>query len=523
MDSSRDVNSQEELVERSRQPTKICLEYHLHQRGSKSQTFALPPAAPPSRRPPPSSRKEEENQAPSVVALEVNVGKGKHVEHPPSVAAPEIDVEKEAGLLLPPADSLVELVLSPFKGYDQSRTLGGDGGGRTHEAGGETNNRRGKASPPVVKLNVSLLGFVNLGVAASVSPPPGQRTLCSMAWLGRDAPSAALSMDAPSTTLSMDGHDGSSSGGGRSSGNENPDEVAATRVVPDKHFPNEKAAARVQVAPGKKNPGEELAARGGVTPAADFPVEQPAPVPPTSAIDYPRPDGASLLNGNPRKRGRDDDPLQVAERSVLVRCPRCKACLPLGDMWDAHREEHLLILERNKSGRRLGGSISAEKLLPGTKPPVLSGVLPSPHPSVVSPSRGAMGLHAPGGNPRSGGVAGTRHTRSSLTADEGRVDDTGYVGGGRHTRLTLDVDGGRSDGDGRGGRMRLSDLLLRAVSPAQASDVLKERGLLRCDGQTRFAHLGLAEGQRQSALDEQLGSVSVTLDRDPRQREHNDM
>ena len=356
-----------------------------------------------------------------------------------------MDVEKEAGL--PPAVSLVELVLSPFKSYRQTRTIDGGGGG-TREARGESNHR--SKAPPVVKLNVSMLGFVNLGLAAPVSASPGQRTLRGMAWLGRDA---------PSTSVPVRREGGDSTQAGRSAGVQ---------------FSKEAATAAPVVPVAGSRTGQHV---------STSPMNM-------SAIDHRAGGAAALLDGTPtpRKGGvpgpPPPPPPQAAEGSVLVRCPRCRACLPLGDVWDAHREEHLLILEQESGLRRSENMPPLEVLPPGAETSTLNGVLLSPQPSAVSPSgdpSGATGLQAPEGTVRKGGVGGARRTRSRRAVDR-RRDDDGAGGGGRGTRL--------------------SDLLPQAVSPAQAADVLKKRGLLRSDGQTRFAHLHFAEGQQQSALDE---------------------
>lgn len=51
---------------------------------------------------------------------------------------------------------------------------------------------------------------------------------------------------------------------------------------------------------------------------------------------------------------------------------------------------------------------------------------------------------------------------------------------------------GSSDGDaGKRQNRKLSQLLMIAVTPEQAASVLRDRGFLRDDGQTRFANLGL--------------------------------
>lgn len=451
----RDVSTQEEVVERSRRPTKVCIEYHLHQCGSKSRTFVLPPVAPRGRpRPTSTGEARVEEQPPPPVALEEDI------------------VEKQTGL--PPAASLVELVLAPFKSYRQTMngTISG-GDGEMCEAGGEKKNR-GK-TPPVVKLNVSFLGFVSLGrFAAPVSVPPGQRTLRGMAWLGRDTPSASVSVGRQdgnsneagrsSGKVSVGGQEGNSDELSRSSGDQFLDEAAASSVA---------AAA---------------AGKAKAAPVMGSPIGQHVPISLTvSSASDRRIGGGALVDGTPAPRkGGMSDPPQAVEGSVLVRCPRCRACFPLGDTWDAHREEHLLVLSQEQGLQRWSENVPPTEVPPpGDKPPALEGVFLSPQSSAESPPREPSDamvtrLQAPGGGVRKEGVGGARRTRSSFAVGRRR--------------------GG--DGGGRGQGTRLSDLLLQAVSPAQAADVLKERGLLRSDGQTRFARLRLAEGQQQRALDE---------------------
>ena len=69
---------------------------------------------------------------------------------------------------LPPPAWLVDLALAPFKRYRKNLAEGTGGGDLPP----------GKETPPVVKLNLSFLGFESVGpVAARGRAPPGQRRL----------------------------------------------------------------------------------------------------------------------------------------------------------------------------------------------------------------------------------------------------------------------------------------------------------------------------------------------------------
>eukprot|EP00903_Cladosiphon_okamuranus_P014191 g13185.t1 len=171
--------AKEELAERSRRPTKLCIEHYLHQRGSKSQIFVLP--APTPSRP-------RRSTAPSADCPLGGVVAG---EQPNAASTSELKEQAEANgdlLVLPPATVLIELALTPFKNYRQSRRTAD--GGRLHSGAavgaGEAPHQR-DALPPVVKLIVSLLAFETVGPGPPTVAPPGQRTLRDMMWLKKGA------------------------------------------------------------------------------------------------------------------------------------------------------------------------------------------------------------------------------------------------------------------------------------------------------------------------------------------------
>eukprot|EP00752_Nemacystus_decipiens_P009989 g8908.t1 len=121
--------AKEELAERSRRPTKLCVEHYLHQRGSRSQTFVLPATT---------SSRPRRSTAPTTGGYAERVVAGQQSE---AVSTPELGRhEKNDDLLvLPPATVLIELALTPFKKYRQSHRIaegGGLNGGAITGSGG---------------------------------------------------------------------------------------------------------------------------------------------------------------------------------------------------------------------------------------------------------------------------------------------------------------------------------------------------------------------------------------------------
>lgn len=328
---------------------------------------------------------------------------------------------------------------------------------------GETRHQR-DALPPVVKLVVSLLAFETMGPGPPTAAPPGQRTLRDMMWLKKTTPT--------STAALVEGPDGRASP--PPSGTKVPGESGAATATAAAT-----AAATVPetVAP---SPVARVAPAGNPSPSTDHAAGRPKPGEPTPGSN----------KGLPRK-------FEEAG-SVLVRCPRCKACVPVGEAWDAHREEHLLIAapsdHQEPAGIRRSGP--ATTLYHQAR-------LSSPH-------------HRPLASPELvGGATGTGKT-SSVGGNVGRFggdlvdfgDDIPRPDAEARTRIQGAADGS-SGGDAQGRQSRkLSNLLMIAVTPEQAADVLRDRGFLRDDGQTRFANLGLVgndlprEKQEEKALNE---------------------
>ncbi|CAB1097215.1 unnamed protein product [Ectocarpus sp. CCAP 1310/34] len=440
----------EELEERNRRPTKLCIEHHLHRRGSKSQTFAL--------RARPAPRARTRYTTPTSPAAGVVDERQERQD----VAAPEPtgeteDAESPGDLGLPSAQSLVELALTPFKNYQNSRTTASGGGApmgngaRREAATGENGGKRAGAGggdncpcdtlPPVVKLNISLLGFENVGRTQSTAAPPGQRTLRDMMWLEKPA----AKTDA-----------GAGTEGRRRDGNN----LNTSATPPRKNdLPRKSAVAdTVEPSPVAQTVAVRSVNRSGVINSSS----------PTQPCSLPKASNTIATTGD------GDSPPTIAEQgSVLVRCPRCKACLPVGEAWDAHREAHLAVSPLADDGKDVSKT---------------SGQSTRPH-----QSDGPASVHPP-----------DRSFVTTNAAVEPCAGNEGQAGG----CVAFEDNDFRSDsafevplrgragssGDGRDELWRsrkLSDLLMLAVSPEQAADVLKQRGLLRDDGQTRFASLHL--------------------------------
>lgn len=437
---------QEELEERNRRPTKLCIEHHLHQRGSKSQTFALP------ARPAPRTRTRytiTTSPAAGVVDERREMASPEPIEETKGAESP-------GDLGLPLAQSLVELALTPFKNYQKSRTTASGGGASTGDgarrgaATGENGGKRARVGegdncpcdtlPPVVKLNISFLGFENVGRGQPTAAPPGQRTLRDMMWL--EKPATQTDAGAGMEDRRRDGNS-----------------LNTGRTPPRKNdLPRELAVADTV----------------GPSPVVQMVAVRSMDSPGVIASSVPSQRGSLPKATNARVTDDGCSSPTVAEPgSVLVRCPRCKACLPVGEAWDAHREAHLTVSSLADGG--MDGSRSSGQ----SARPHQSDVLASVHPrdrsfvttdAAVEPSAGNEG--------QAGGGVGFEDSRFR----SGPAFEVPARGG---------AGSGEDGGDGLWCSRKLSDLLMLAVSPEQAADVLKQRGLLRDDGQTRFASLDL--------------------------------
>lgn len=383
---------------------------------------------------------------------------------------------------LPPASSLVELALTPFKNYRNSSKAKAVSDGtevqkrRTAEEGRAGMNRRGEHLPPVVKLIVTFLGFESVGPAPPTAAPPGQQTLRGMMWLKKDdalSGTPAAMKEAPKNAS------------GRS---------AQTSPQPPRRVVPEGLSAAEIVAP---SPGPDL-----------VPIRSPMKCGVVHAQDVASPTdkGGCEVAG-----GVENLPTRAAEEgSVLVRCPSCKACLPVGKAWDTHREEHI-------SGAVANGRTEQKDYLPSRTPaapqrtgallqPLLSEVdakscrLPvddrnahvrlEPRPRLASSevehgaTAGEQEEFVEGSSRKLGGGYGSEENASSPRAVV------------RSPARDTTAESGRCPDD-RARSRKLSDLLMLAISPEQAADVLRQRGFLAADGQTRFGNFNMLEGQRQ--------------------------
>lgn len=322
-----------------------------------------------------------------------------------------------------------------------------------------------------MKLNVSLLGFENVGAAAPAAVSPGQRTLRDMMWLEKDA---ALSRTTAKTTDSPPAQSPSTSGNGGS---------------------------------GKLSAGAKAVAPSPIAHAiAGFPSPpRPGMIAPSIANQAT---GLPATGKPPDSGSSVGAPRYVAEEgSVLVRCPRCKACLPVGEAWDAHREEHLSTDVSPDNQEHAG--IQSKHSMPATACRQAASSSPPPHLSLSPrPSRSSLGAEgaAPGARAAAAG-RNMGHVAGDFGFGDG--DPPPPLNSAREAEAARGIARGSS---GSGGGLRkswkLSDLLMVAVMPEQAADVLRERGFLRHDGQTRFANLGLVGDdaspgeQQRTALDE---------------------
>lgn len=281
--------------------------------------------------------------------------------------------------------------------------MGGGGGGGG--VGGNTGNQM----PPVVKLNIALLGFTHVGPAVPAAVPPGQRRLRDMIRRGNNG---------SSTPSSRERGDAGS-----------PSEAKQT--------------------PTDKGPAQTAAASVAGSPTASIPES------PTS----------SVARGGGTRLGI----VQATEGCVLIRCPRCKACLPVGEAWDQHREKHLHSPykepEYRSSARQFQESSSA---------------------LTRTPSRSSKGYSRPLSSPTIG------HQRSITdTGDRTIHGNTGAHQSGQAIRGSPLKVATKATGQARENvqsrRARLSELFQLAVTPEQAADVLTKYGLMPRGGQTRFA------------------------------------
>lgn len=377
-------------------------------------------------------------------------------------------------LVLPPTTVLVDLALTPFQNYRNGRKEAGWGGaagrrGGGGGGGGERGRGQTEGLPPVVKLNVSLLGFECVGATAPVAVASGQRTLRDMMWLEKDAVSSSTGAEAKRSTDPASPPTSRNGAAGKS------------------------AAGAKAVAP---------------SPLAHVAVGPTSPPP----LGLLVPSIAHQATGLPSKGTRADGGSSsttryvVEEGSVLVRCPRCKACLPVGGVWDAHREEHVSSAvasdPREPAGIHLDSDTAATarpRVVSSSATCLSSPPLPSKPPSSMEVGGSTLGARAaPDGE-------NVEHVAAGFGFGDDAVSPLNPPKDAESVRCVASTSS-RGDEGLRQSR-KLSELLMVAVMPEQAADVLRERGFLRDDGQTRFADLGLigdaAPGEQQrTALDE---------------------
>lgn len=273
--------------------------------------------------------------------------------------------------------------------------------------------------PPVVKIIIYLLGFENIGTLEQVAAPQGQPTLKDMLWKGPDASPSKVSR--------------------YTRGDRGDSELTS-------YGTSDKTTARpVQASP-------------------------PAPVPRSPILSTLPVANDLSLKSREQGRGGSKNPAQVAAGSILVHCPRCKACLPLGEAWDRHREEHL---HTQKASPK---SVVRQQI----KASSTSTAFPSE--TKISDGLWRERMTLPQQNPPRSfdaerDLATNRNTCTRQVKRAVRAPPPHSTAGE-----------GRS-GEAASKRARLSDLFHQAVTPERAADVLKELRLLKEDGQTRFAHL----------------------------------
>lgn len=384
---------------------------------------------------------------------------------------------------LPPAASLVELALTPFKNYrNRRRAAGVEGAGARAAAGGVgegVTNSRIQMLSPVVKLNVSLLGFESVGPAPPAASSPGQRTLRNMLWLEKGTTSAGTAALAQGSSWNTPNEAASPppSGKGVSGG-----EVTAAAVE----------AAKPEV-------------------VAPSPAARVVPVRSPSRSDLPQKEGLAVHGStnpprNVAEEHRNNMEIDIRRKavedgSVLIRCPRCKACLPVGEAWDAHREEHIslaVLPDRHETAevRVYGGIPStpchAAVLLPSSETKASSRHRRSLSPPQPQPPPALELTGAAGGTQKAPIGSNSRQAGGGFGVDSDAQSSKAAVGVSARGGATDNSDG--DGGDGRWKKQKLSDLLMVAVTPQQAANVLKKCAFVRDDGETRFASLGLVEG-----------------------------
>lgn len=454
------------MVERHRRPTKLCIEHHLFHRGSKSQTFALPSRA--AHRPHPLT----------ALTTPIAEGVGDRTQRPEETPAPTAVAEDKNAdssdlLGLPLAASLVELVLAPFRSYRNSRQAMAASDGaeaqrrRATEGGRADTNRRGENLPPVVKLIVTLLGFESVGPTPPTAAPPGQQTLRGMMWLKKDdaAPRSPEAMNRPTEdTTSLGGETSPPRSGRRASEESSAAEVVAPSPVPEV-----------------------------------VPMRSPSKCAVVRARD---------VAGPRQERVRQMKGVVGEEGSVLVRCPSCKACLPVGTAWDAHREEHMSgVAADGRSGpTRFESSRGPAVPHQAAALPLLPSEADAPrYPLPDSDHNACVRLLEP--RPRmaslevvSAATAGEQE--QSVEGNAGNLGGKDASGGNtaspkaavRSPVRDMTAESGDCPGD-RARSRKFSELLMLAVSPDQAADVLRQRGFLADDRQTRFANVCTQGGQ----------------------------
>lgn len=169
---------------------------------------------------------------------------------------------------------------------------------------------------------------------------------------------------------------------------------------------------------------------------------------------------AERLSPSRRERNEQQYVQHAVQGDVLVRCPRCKICLPLGQSWDRHREQHL-VLERRRT------------FTSGTVTSLESSSVMTRRDHAVPRQQGVLSM----------AVAESQKGRQSPSvrpelAREGTV-----------LAKREQAPHGASVQQEQQGASALSALLPLVVEASQAREFLNERGLLHGNAQTRFAHL----------------------------------
>lgn len=385
------------------------MEYHLHKRGSKSQTFSLPPLPPRARSSP----------------------LGDALYAPTPTSAPVDGAVDIVGL--PPVATLVELALTPFKGYLRADPIGG----------GQELAESHSCSPPVVKLNVAFLGFEKIGnrLAAVKAAAPQQHTLESMMWLERDFTAVAMTDRDNITNDGVGGAYGNTIS-------------TAVKLVP--------AATEPVISPSAAN----MSATATSSPATERP-----------QVFRPMETACPPLNHSEEKR----EVPQLKANTILVRCPRCKSCLPLGQGWDRHQEEHSAFERKARLQTEATHETRSTCESSSPRPMRQRRVGKERQRTLSSPS---ISLDA---------EVRTRKDSSLIKFSKRDRSESDVGGSPKRMSNELVVLGGERNGHER---TELSELLCVVVTPDQAANALKMYGFLNVDGQTRFANLFRHVGQK---------------------------